>query len=240
MEPVAPPHPAPSLLYHGSPSPVPAPSLDKGKPRNDYGRGFYCTEEYGKACEWACKQKTDGFANAYELNNEGLAVLDLLDGTHSVLEWIALLLANRTFRLGSELACDARDYLLENFLPDTAPYDIIRGYRADDSYFSFAEAFIEGTLPIDKLARSLYLGKLGVQIVLVSPRAFDRLRFVEAHPVRAEVYYPRFIARDEAARREYRDSIRGTRIYQDSLFALDLMRQEVSPDDPRILRMLSE
>lgn len=233
-------HGTTALLYHGSSTPVPNPSLDKGKPCNDYGQGFYCTEEFEKACEWACKQRADGFTNVYELDGAGLAVLDLLDGTHTVLEWIALLLANRTFRLGSELARDARDYLLENFLPDTAPYDIVRGYRADDSYFSFAEAFVEGMLPVDKLARSLYLGKLGVQVVLVSPRAFERLRFVEARPVRAAAYYPKFIARDEAARRECRDSVRGARTYRDSLFVLDLMRQEVTPDDPRILRMLPE
>lgn len=231
---------APTLLYHGSPTPVPMPSLDKGKPHNDYGRGFYCTEEFEKACEWACKQKADGFANAYELDGDGLAVLDLLDGTHTVLEWIALLLANRTFRLGSELARDASDYLLASFLPDTAPYDVIRGYRADDSYFSFAEAFVEGTLSIDQLARSLYLGKLGVQVVLVSPRAFDHLRFVEACSVQAEAYYPKFVARDEAARQEYRSTVRGAHDYRDGLFVLDLMRKEVAPDDPRIQRMLPE
>ena len=39
-------------LYHGSREIVKKPDLLKGKPYNDYGRGFYCTENIELAKEW--------------------------------------------------------------------------------------------------------------------------------------------------------------------------------------------
>ena len=40
-------------LYHGSPERVEQPLLAKGKLTNDYGQGFYCTENLELAKEWA-------------------------------------------------------------------------------------------------------------------------------------------------------------------------------------------
>lgn len=225
-------------LFHGSPIVVEEPSLEKGRPHNDYGRGFYCTEEFDKACEWACKVGKDGFVNCYNLEAEGLRTLNLLDGFHHILEWIALLLHNRTFALRSPLAVDAREYLLSNFLIDTSSYDIIRGYRADDSYFAYAEAFVESTLSLNQLSRALYLGKLGTQTVLVSQDAFDHLSFTSASLANAAKYYPRFIQRDEAARSEYRKMTQSAQSYREELFVLDLMREEVASDDPRLQRII--
>ena len=59
---------------------------------------------------------------------------------------MALLLKNRTFRLSNEIAIDARDYIIENFSIDLSDYDVVVGYRADDSYFSFAESFVQNGL----------------------------------------------------------------------------------------------
>ena len=42
------------ILYHGSDSIVKSPEYGKGKFYNDYGRGFYCTENKELAKEWAC------------------------------------------------------------------------------------------------------------------------------------------------------------------------------------------
>lgn len=67
------------------------------------------------AREWACKDNKGGFANEYALNTEGLRILDLLDGTHTVLNWIALLLKNRLFVLQDEIAIDARGYIIDRY-----------------------------------------------------------------------------------------------------------------------------
>lgn len=226
-------------LYHGSPRVVPRPEYKLGNPKNDYGRGFYCTEMLDMAKEWACKRNNDGFANAYVLHNDGLRLLDLMGGGYTVLNWIALLLKNRQFALKTPVAEDAREYLIKQFAPPVEQYDLIRGYRADDSYFSYAQSFVENGLPLGLLNRALRLGNLGEQIVLVSGRAFKQLEFEGAEPVAAAEYYPRFLDRDIKARDAYRNDVRRAKTYHDDLFVMEIMREEVRNDDPRVRRLLS-
>lgn len=228
------------ILLHGSNQVIESPELLQGNIHNDYGRGFYCTRLEEMAMEWACKNQKDGFVNRYALDLEGLRILNLSDGTHSVLNWIAILLKNRTFRLRSPIAMDAREYLIEHFAIDTTAYDIIIGYRADDSYFQYAESFVENTLPLRSLNRALTLGKLGLQTVLVSEKAFRQLEFIEAKPVDKTVYYPKFLERDTTARQKYSTEIAGSRAYRNDIFVLDILREEMTDNDPRIQRILFE
>ena len=227
-------------LFHGSEQIIETPMLSLGNTHNDYGRGFYCTRLEEMAREWACKKNTDGFVNAYTLDTNNLRILNLSDGHHTVLNWIAILLKYRTFKLASPIAIDAREYLIDHFAVDTSEYDIVIGYRADDSYFRYAESFVENTLPLRSLNRALQLGKLGLQTVLVSEKAFDQLKFVNAEPVDKTEYYPRFIRRDTTARENYSKEIAKSRTYRDDIFVLDILRQEMTNDDPRIQRILSE
>ena len=226
-------------LLHGSDHVIEKPDLYLGKINNDYGRGFYCTQELSMAMEWACKQNTDGFVNKYSLEMDSLNVLNLLDGNYNILHWMALLLKNRTFRLSNEIAIDAKDYIIENFSIDLSNYDVVIGYRADDSYFSFAESFVQNGLPLRTLNQALRLGKLGEQTVLISEKAFDNLSFVDITLADKTIYYPKFISRDSDARETYRNEIRNGRSYKDDIFVLDILREEMKNDDSRIQRILS-
>ena len=228
------------ILLHGSDHVIEKPDFYLGKVNNDYGRGFYCTRELLMAMEWACKQNTDGFVNQYSLIQDSLKVLNLLDGNYNILHWMALLLKNRTFRLSSEIAIDARNYIIENFSIELSDYDIIVGYRADDSYFSFAESFVQNGLPLRTLNQALRLGKLGEQTVLISQKAFDNLKFEGVELADKTIYYPKFINRDFCAREIYRDEIRKSRSYKDDIFVLDILREEIKSDDLRIQRILSK
>ncbi len=227
-------------LLHGSDHVIEKPNLTLGKPHNDYGRGFYCTQELPMAREWACKQNTDGFVNRYSLEIDSLKVLNLVDGNYNILHWMALLLKNRTFRLSNEIAIDARDYIIEHFLIDLEDYDIVVGYRADDSYFSFAEAFVQNGLPLRSLNQALRLGKLGEQTVLISEKAFENIEFKDVELADKTIYYPKFITRDSNAREIYKKEIRTGRSYKDDIFVLDILREEMKNDDVRIQRILSE
>ena len=120
-------------LFHGSTKIVEKPILGVGNPKNDYGLGFYCTENLELAKEWASTERNDGFANSYEMDIEGLDILRLNKTPYHILNWLAILLKNRTFVLSQGLPTEAKAYLLENFLPDYEQYDLIIGYRADDS-----------------------------------------------------------------------------------------------------------
>ena len=227
-------------ILHGTDHIIEVPDIDKGNEKNDYGKGFYCTRIPEMAKEWACKQNTDGFSNRYELDLTDLRILDLTDGKHTVLNWIAILLEHRTLSLDSEIAIDAKDYIIEHFSIDTSEYDVIIGYRADDSYFRYAESFVENGLSLRSLNKALHLGKLGEQIVLISKKAYNQIKFIDAEPVEKTIYYPKFIDRDTKAREAYKNDIRKTKSYSDDIFVMDILREEIRSDDPRIQQIVSE
>ena len=160
------------ILFHGSEFVIETPVYGKGAKTNDYGRGFYCTQNIELAKEWACAKNKDGYVNQYEIDISGLSILNLNDSQYSVLNWLAVLADNRTYWQNSSIAEEAKRYLKENFLVDIKEYDVIRGYRADDSYFSFAQDFVMGAISLQKLSEAMRLGKLGEQVVLKSQRAF--------------------------------------------------------------------
>lgn len=227
-------------LLHGSNHIITTPKLSLGKEHNDYGRGFYCTETPEMAKEWACKENENGFVNEYAFNTDGLNVLNLLDGHHTILNWMALLLKNRIFTLEDEIAIDARNYIIEHFSVDLNGYDVVIGYRADDSYFSYAQSFVSNALPLRSLNQALQLGKLGRQTVLISEAAFKQIEFVAAEPASKEDYYPKFIARDSGARTAYQKEIKKSRSYKNDTFVMDILREEMKNDDPRIQRIVFE
>jgi hypothetical protein len=147
---------------------------------------------------------------------------------------LTVLLKNRLFRLTNQIAKDAKEYLLKNFSVDTTSYDVIIGYRADDSYFSFTEDFLNNAIPVKKLEQAMKLGNLGEQFVLISPAAFERIRFVDAESALRSKYYVLKSKRDKAARSAYLNSDRKPSYSSDELYILDIMRQGVKSDDSRL------
>ena len=91
------------IVYHGSPKIVETPTYGIGATDNDYGQGFYCTESIELAKEWACPTVTNGFSIKYELYLEGLKLLNLNAEGYTILNWIAILLKHRTFKLRSPI-----------------------------------------------------------------------------------------------------------------------------------------
>ncbi|MEA5012861.1 MAG: DUF3990 domain-containing protein [Angelakisella sp.] len=224
-------------LFHGSPQIIEKPELAKGKPNNDYGRGFYCTESIELAKEWACSTETDGFANQYDFDQANLSVLNLSSGEYHILNWLSILLENRTFRMSGDIAQRAQDYIFEHFMVEYKSYDVIKGYRADDSYFSFATAFLNNTISLAQLEKAMVLGNLGEQVVLRSQAAFDRLTFVESIAAPRAIYLPKKLARDTEARAEFRQE-KTKSIVEDEVYILDIIRGRWQNNDPRIQRIL--
>lgn len=220
-------------LYHGSVSIIPKPAFGEGNVHNDYGPGFYCTESLELAKEWAAREDLDGYANKYRLSTDGLRILDLSDPKYTILHWLTLLLKNRLFRVDSAIATEGRDYLFAHFSIPTDEYDVIRGCRADDSHFAFASSFLDNVISIRRLAEAMRLGKLGEQIVLVSRKAFDHLRFLGYEIAESAVYFPLRSERNLQAREAFLRDKRGT-VRPDDIFLIDIVRGGIEPDDPRI------
>ena len=220
-------------LFHGSPSIIEKPQFGYGKVYNDYGLGFYCTDSLEMAKEWGVAQNRNGYANRYELDCEGLKILDLNGPSFNILHWLAVLLENREFDVPSGLALEAKEYILNTFRVDYQSQDAIIGYRADDSYFSFAQDFINGTISYQQLNNAMHLGKLGQQFVLKSKQAFDRMQFLGYEVADHDEWYAKKMLRDRSARREY-FSVERNKRQRGDLYITQILDEEMKPDDERL------
>ena len=221
------------IVYHGSDHIIETPLYNGSKRTNDYGYGFYTTENKELAMEWACSDNRDGFANIYELNTDGLHILNLNDSQYTILNWLAVLTKYRSYWQSGSVAEEAKNYLQKNFFVDPSGYDIVIGYRADDSYFSFAQDFVSGAISLRKLSEAMRLGKLGEQVVLKSKKSFSQIRFIDAEAAAAEIYFEKKSIRDIDARRAYRLSRKEAENINE-LYMLDIMREEIRNGDPRL------
>ncbi len=220
-------------IFHGSDHIIERPLYGYGKAYNDYGLGFYCTDSIDMAKEWGVSRLQDGYANIYDIQTDGLKVLDLNSEENCILNWMAVLLRNREFDISSSLALDARNYILDNFLIDCSEADIMLGYRADDSYFSFAQDFLNGTISYRQLNNAMHLGKLGRQIVLKSEEAFGRISFIGYETASSKEWYAKKEMRDKAARNEY-FSIERNRRQKGDLYITAILDEEIKQYDPRL------
>jgi len=221
------------MLYHGSCNVIEKPVFGFGKAYNDYGLGFYCTDSLDMAKEWGVSKDRNGYVNCYSLDCAGLNILDLNGKEFCILNWLAVLLENREFDTPSGLALEAKEFLLSNFSVEYKAQDAVIGYRADDSYFSFAQDFINGTISYRQLNNAMHLGKLGQQFVLKSKEAFDRIRFLGYEIAESDAWYAKKVQRDTSARREYLDAERNKRQRGD-LFITQIMDEEMRADDSRL------
>lgn len=225
------------IIYHGSTQIIEKPIWGIGNPKNDYGLGFYCTQDVELAREWACTEQDDGFANKYELDTVDLSILNLNNGDYHILNWLAVLLENRSFRIREDVTIQAKEYILENFYVNYKEYDIVCGYRADDSYFSYANAFLNNTLSLKKLERAMLYGNLGEQVVLRTTKAFEHLKYQGGEVVNKEIYYPKKLARDTQAREMFRKDKTREEI-EDAVYVLDIVRGRWKDDDARLQRRI--
>ena len=224
-------------IYHGSEQIVEVPTFGKGKKNNDFGLGFYCTESDDLAKEWAVSSLRNGFSNRYTLDTEYLNILNLNSPDYTILNWIAVLVEHRLFSIKTPVAHRAKRYLIDNFSVNVNAFDLIIGYRADDSYFDYAESFLNNGISVEQLARAMRLGKLGEQIVVKSKFAFSHLHYEGFDIAEKEQYYVLRKARDDEANQLYFDMLEEE---NDGLYIQDIIRGGIKNDDSRIPRNLSE
>lgn len=166
-------------LYYGSETLFTRPTYGKGKPGNDYGLGFYMTDSFSLAKFWAGKSKNGGYVLTFDLDMSDLKVLNFnSQDEESVLRWISILVKHRFDYASREKYQERISWLERKFPLDVENYDLIIGYRADDSYFSYSKAFVANELSFEVLTEAMKIGKLGLQYVALSKKAFEKLEFV--------------------------------------------------------------
>ncbi len=220
-------------IYHGSDHIVYKPEFGKGKKNNDYGQGFYCTEDIDLAREWAVEKDRDGYVSVYDINTSLLQVTLLNSSDYCILHWITVLLNNRRFELETPLSKESFRYLNEHFMPNISGSDIVIGYRADDSYFSYAQDFINGVISISQLKKAMKLGNLGEQVFIRSQKAFDSLVYAGSERVSSSIWYESKKERDIRARNDYHKMNKDSYV-KGELYMIRIIDEEVTADDPRL------
>lgn len=226
-------------LYHGSDKVIETPSAEFKNPNNDYGSGLYCTQSLERAKEWAAYRGNGiGYVNHYSFNVTGLKILDLTSKDFSVLHWITMLINHRVLSEDDmQIFGDVIDFLTDRYFIDIAEYDVAIGYRADDSYFSYAKSFLGNQLPLQRLTKALELGALGKQYVLLSTKAFEpqHLQFSGAERVSDPIYLKRYITNDKRAREAYQALRHVDRNERARMtYIIDLMRKDADDNDTSI------
>lgn len=169
------------IFYHGSKTIIRNPIYKGSDSFNDYGPSFYLTTDITGAKSWACKNDSIGFVNKYYVDNNIFSHLKILDLTNknefNILNWIAILMHFRV--LDASFQKNNRQTLewLQKFYINVDEYDVIIGYRADDSYFRFPIRFITNELSYDDLEKVYLSGDLGIQYAFMSEKAIKALKF---------------------------------------------------------------
>ena len=162
------------ILYHGSPHQQVSPQYGLGDEKRDYGKGFYLTENLELAKEWAvCRpDERNGWVHKFSLDITDLKVLDFQE--HNILSWLAELMKHRD-------AADSKRYrvlsgkFIEKYGIESESYDVIKGWRANASYFYIAREFVRDNIDVAILEELLSLGGLGIQYCIKSERAYEKL-----------------------------------------------------------------
>ena len=196
------------ILYHGTPDKVVTPTFGLGNDKHDYGMGFYLTESIELAKEWAvCRpDETNGWVHKFEFDADDLKILDFQQ--ISVLSWLAELMKHRD-------ASDTKRYrvlakkFIDKYGVDTAGYDVIKGWRANASYFYIAKEFVKDNIDIEILEDLLSLGGLGIQYCIKTEKAYAKLHEVEDGllPVDYAEFNEKYNARDVSARQKMRELV---------------------------------
>ena len=196
------------VLYHGTLDKVFTPIYGKGNEKHDYGKGFYLTESIDLAKEWAvCRpNEENGWVHKYELDCKDLKVLDFQK--LSVLTWLAELMKHRD-------AADSKRYrmlaakFIEKYGVETEGYDVIKGWRANASYFYIAKEFVRDNIDIEILEELLSLGGLGIQYCIKSELAYSKLAEIEDGPISVDYseFNEKYNERDIIARKKMRELV---------------------------------
>ena len=196
------------ILFHGTPDEIVVPTYGKGEEKHDYGQGFYLTESIDLAKEWAvCRpNETNGYVHQYELETEGLKILDFQD--KGVLVWLAELMKHRD-------AADSKRYrmlankFIKKYGVDTEEYDVIKGWRANASYFYIAKEFVRDNIDMDILEELLSIGGLGIQYCIKSELAYSKLHETadSLQIIQYAEFNEKYNQRDITARRKMRELV---------------------------------
>ena len=112
-------------------------------------------------------------------------------------------------------AADSKRYrmlskrFIDKYGIDTSGYDVIKGWRANASYFYIAKEFVRDNIDIDILKELLSLGGLGIQYCVKSELAYSKLQEVKEGLLSVDYteFREKYNQRDISARQKMRELV---------------------------------
>ncbi len=180
-------------FYYGADTLVREPIYNYGNPSNDYGLGFYLTKDKEIARLWASKFPHGGYLIEFDVDVKKLKIKSLATlNKEDILTWLSILISHRFSKEEKVSYQSSIDWLTKHYPFSLDDYDVIEGYRADDSYFEYSRDFVANQLSLEKLQEAMYLGKLGKQFVLMSEKSFHHIKYVKHEFVPSSKQYQAF------------------------------------------------
>lgn len=158
-------------VYHGGTLEIVNPKVDAGRPNLDFGPGFYVTDIYTQAKDWAKKIGKDReqapIVNVYHLKqNELISNCSTLIFESYNKDWLEFVTQSR---LGNH---------------PWIGYDYIEGGVADDRVVNTVRLYMTGFISADEALNRLQYYKPNNQICLLNQEITDRyLSFVESETI---------------------------------------------------------
>lgn len=151
------------IIYHGSYVEIECPAIRMHKYTKDFSWGFYCTEIKEQADKWA-NRLSPSIVSAYNLYDiKSLKVLEFEDYSD---EWL--------------------DFVVMCRQGGTHDYDVVIGPMADDTIYSYLDAYMSGSMRKDKFFDSMKFRYPTHQISFHTIKALSKLKFSYSYEIEEE------------------------------------------------------
>ncbi len=158
-------------VYHAGTDRIELPDCKRGRKRLDFGQGFYVTDVYDQAFNFALRQGRDRklppLINTYLLDRKG--ILD--EGNAKIFEnydkeWLEFIVA---CRLGKDV---------------WKKYDYIEGGVADDRVIDTVNLYIQGFISEERAIDNLHYLKPNNQICILNQQLLNKhLQFIDCQKI---------------------------------------------------------
>ena len=151
-------------LYHGSNVEVKKPKIRHNLRALDFGAGFYLTSDKKQAIKWAktvAKRRNTESAiiNIYNINEESLRMIDVLEFKNADADWLDFVVANR------------------KELPLKKSFDLVIGPVANDATLPVIDDYMDGRYTKEQAVEHLLPQNLTDQYAFLTEKALSLLEF---------------------------------------------------------------
>lgn len=156
-----------TALFHGAKKELDgAPCADKSREHNDFGKGFYCGENFAQAAMFVSGYAESSvyvlrFANDGALHSKHYGVDQ---------DWMLTIAYNR-----GKLVQYAEAPTVQRLIAELRACDYVVAPIADNRMFDLIDAFVDGEITDVQCQHALSATNLGMQFVFLSERALERV-----------------------------------------------------------------